>query len=370
MVGYWKGKGIIDAGTSRNVRYVRLHGSGFDVLVTGEDWVKIIPYLQDGTLGPAFFASPSIGLMDPTKYVTGRDFGDPTLYQRTFTTLSLIFADAEAYPRQVVQQGFTPSLLPGMVAQFDASFPHAVSLVGTEVSLWSELAQGMSASQPTPGVRPTFNPTALNGLPGIEFDGTQWLDLPLQALQNWTVLVVGAYQESATQVIGGMLVAAGYEGLGSGVDCYIKQSDSPSFLPGPKGRLATWLQGDLAAISPYNNAAAPDTFKLFSWSQASQLSGSSYGRIGVGQNVDFLSLMAVTPYDLTQEGWDPARQLAGNPAPLMGALGRYSGPLGGGPRFYLEGTLCEVLVYNRILTGAEFDQVAVSLNTKWGGTLL
>lgn len=100
LVGYWKGKGVLDAGSSKNVAYVRLHGANFDVLVTREDWVKVLPYLRDGTLGPWLFPSPSVGVMDPTKSVTGQDFGDPYLYLRTFTTLSQIFADAEAYPRQ------------------------------------------------------------------------------------------------------------------------------------------------------------------------------------------------------------------------------------------------------------------------------
>lgn len=99
LVGYFKGKAILDAGSSRNVSYVRLHGANCDVLVTGEDWVKVLPYLQNGTLGPYLFPSPSVGVMDPTKSVTGQDYGDPYLYQRTFFTLSQIFVDAEAYPR-------------------------------------------------------------------------------------------------------------------------------------------------------------------------------------------------------------------------------------------------------------------------------
>jgi len=366
LVGYWKGWGTVDASVSKNVAYVRLHGRAFDVLVTREDWSKILGLFQDGTLG----VLPNSTVNDLTEIPVGKDFGDPALYNRTLATLSLVFVDAEAYPVQTVQQGFLPNTIPDLVAQFDASRSTAVSLSSSKVSVWKDTVRGQNAFQADPGARPGFVSTALNNLPGVTFDGTQWLDLPLQAMQDWTVLVVGKYQESPTQTIGGFLVAAGYEGLGSGLDCYIKQNDHISPLPGPKGRLSTWVLGDLAAISPYDPALSPNTFKLLQWSQSSQNPGGSRARIGLNQDVDLLGISATQPYDLSQEGWDPTRQLAGNPSPIMGAIGRYSGLLSGGPTFHLVGTICEILIYSRHLLGSEFSQLAVNLNTKWGGSLL
>lgn len=365
LVGYWKGLGTVDASVSKNVAYVRLHGKSFDVLVTREDWSRILGLLQDGTLGA--FSSPTRN--DLTEIQVAPDFGDPALYNRTLATLLLVFADAEAYPVQNVQQGFTPNTIPNLVAQFDASRSTAVSLSSSMVSVWKDTIRGQNAFQANPTYRPGFNSTALNNLPGITFDGTQWLDLPLQAMEDWTVLIVGKYQESPAQTIGGFLVAAGYEGLGSGLDCYIKQNDNVSPLPGPKGRLSTWVLGGLAAISPYNPVLPPDTFRLLQWSQSSQNPGGSRARIGLNQDVDLLGILATTPYDLSQEGWDPTRQLAGNPSPIMGAIGRYNGLLSGGPTFYLVGTICEILIYGRQLLGSEFSQLAVNLNTKWGGSL-
>jgi hypothetical protein len=366
LVGYWKGWGTVDANVSKNVAYVRLHGRGFDVLVTREDWVTILGLLQDGTLG--MFPSPLTNNL--TEIPAGKDFGDPALYNQTLATLSLAFADAEAYPVQTIQQGFLPSNIQDLVAQFDASRSTAVSLSSSKVSVWKDTIHGQNAFQANPTYRPGFEPLALNNLPGITFDGTQWLDLPLQAMQDWTVLIVGKYQESAIQTVGGFLVAAGYEGTGSGLDCYIKQNDNISPLPGPKGRLSTWVLGGLAAISPYDPALPPDTFKLLQWSQASRSPGGSRARIGLNQDVDLLGISATQPYDLSQEGWDPTRQLAGNPSPIIGAIGRYNGLLSGGPTFNLVGTICEILIYSRQLLGSEFSQLAVSLNTKWGGSLL
>jgi hypothetical protein len=369
LVGYWKGLGTLDAGSSKNISYVRLYGPNFDVLVAGEDWVKVLPFLQDGTLGPGLFPSPG-AVVDPTVLQAGKDFGDSTLYNRTLSTLTTIFADAEAYPTQNVQRGFTPSIVPGLFAHLDASRSTSVSLVGPSVSLWKENVRGQNAFQMSPAARPVFNPIALNNLPGIEFDGTQWLDFPLQAMRDWSVFIVGKYQESLTQTMGGLLVAAGFEGLGSGLDCYIKQNNAVAPLPGPEGRLSTWLFGDFAPVSPYNDAVAPDTFRLLSWSQSSQKPGGSRARLGLNQDVDLAGIAASTPYDLIQEGWDPTRQRAGNPSPLFGAIGRYSGLLAGGPTFYLVGTICEILIYNRQLSTVEFNQIAASLSTKWGGALL
>lgn len=365
LVGYWKGWGTVDASVSKNVTYVRLHGRGFDVLVTREDWAKILGLLQDGTLG--MFPSPPTN--DRTEIPVGRDFGDPVLYNWTLATLSLAFTDAEVYPTQPLQQGFLPSDIQDLVAQFDASRSTAVSVSGSKVSVWKDTIRGQNAFQANPTYRPGFEPLALNNLPGVTFDGTQWLDLPLQAMQDWTVFIVGKYQESAIQTVGGFLVAAGYEGPGSGLDCYIKQNDSISPLPGPKGRLSTWVLGGLAAISPYDPALPPDTFRLLQWSQSSRSPGGSRARIGLNQDVDLLGISSTQPYDLSQEGWDPTRQLAGNPSPIMGAIGRYSGLLSGGPTFNLVGTICEILIYSRQLLGSEFSQLALSLNTKWGGSL-
>jgi hypothetical protein len=368
IVGWTKGFGVVDANSIRNVPYVRLHGETFDVLVTGTEWLKILPRLQDGTLTTTLFPSPRIGLVDPATTRSGSDFGDPLFYSRVLATLLDLFKDAEAYPVQTVVQGFTPSAVPGLFTRLDAARPNSFSLVGSSVSVWRETVHGHSAHQLTPVARPTYVSSALNGLPGVEFDGTQWLDLPLTALDNWSAFIVGKYQLSV-QDVGGFVVAAGFEGLGSGLDCYVKQNTSIVTLPGPSGRLATWLFGDFAPISPDNDAVDPDTFKLLYWSQQSQTRGGSRARVGLHGDVNFC-LSLTPPYDLSQEGWDPNRQRAGNPPPLLGAIGRYSGLLAGGPTFYLTGTICEILLYSRVLDTSEHSQVAAFLNAKWGGTLL
>lgn len=367
LVGYWKGYGVVDAAEQRNIRYVRLHGEFFDVLVTGEDWIKILPALGNGTLWDITF--PDFQVRYPSVWT--RDFGDPILYAKTLATLSSLFPDAEPYPTQNQTQGFTPLSIPGLFASLDASRPASVSLSGNQVTVWKEYVRGQNAFQSNPSFRPIYNPTALNGLPGIIFNGTSWLDFPLAAMSDWTVFVVAKYQVSVVNPVGGIVVAAGYGGLGSGLDCYIKQNDGGiNPLPGPKGRLGTWLAGDFAPISPYNDALSPNTFRLLTWVQQSRNPGGSRGRIGSGQDVDFGSLFLSPPYDFSEEGWDPTKQLAGNPSPILGAIGRYSGTLAGGPTFYFEGTLCELILYNRLLASSETSQLTSYLNTKWGGNLL
>lgn len=361
LVGYLKGFGRVTAGVAHGLSYVRLYGSYFDILVIETDWIRLLPYLRDGTLGTTVYPSPQV---EVSATATGADFGDPTLYQRTLTLLTQVFSDAEPYGTHTVTQGFTPTLLPGVFCEFDASRAHSVSLQGSGVSVWRDTVRGQDAYQATPALRPSLNPSALNGLPGVVFDGTQWLDLPLSALNDWSVFVVGKYAVSPTNPIGGFLVASGYEGLKSGVECFIKQNASPVPVPGPGGRLTTRLYGDFAPISPYNDAVPADTFKLLYWSQASQVFGGSRARIGLHADVDLAGI--VGDYNLSQEGWDTSRQLLGNPPPLRGAIGRYSG----GPDSYLVGTICAVLIYNRVLSTTEHSQVSTYLNNKWGGNLL
>lgn len=367
LVGYVKGITKVGAGVTRNLSYVRLKSPQDEILVLGEDWVKMLTMLRDGTLSNQLLPSPAKGVIDPDLTRVGQDYGDPTLYNRVLVSLKTIFADAPAYPIQQSFTTFSPYSVSGLSAWLDTS---KVSTSGSDVSVWPDLAAGQNAYQLTPANRPTLVPNALNGKPAIAFSGSQWLDFPLRGLTDWSVFVVGKYETSVTEPIGGFVVASGFDGNGSGLDCYVKQNGSSLVLPGPQGRLSTWLFGDLAPISVYNPAAPPSTFKLFYWMQSSRLNGSSRARIGLGDEVDLAAIASLTPYDLSQEGWDPTQQLGGNPPPLLAAIGRYSGPLAGGPTFYLNGAVCSVLIYDRVVTGQEFTALTTFLNSEWGGTLL
>lgn len=86
------------AGT-RHVRYVRIHGPTVDVVVLGEDWELILPFLEDGTISPIRtptsakfgYLHPSAVFDEPTL-----DQTDPRMYERILHVLQGVFP--EEYP--------------------------------------------------------------------------------------------------------------------------------------------------------------------------------------------------------------------------------------------------------------------------------
>lgn len=79
-VGYWRDRPII-----------HLVGPGFDQYVLGTDWVKIAPYLADGTLDPLEVPTVNIGQQNFSS-----DRSDPVysdLYRRVYGILVSLFTD-------------------------------------------------------------------------------------------------------------------------------------------------------------------------------------------------------------------------------------------------------------------------------------
>jgi hypothetical protein len=52
IVGFHRGFCKVKPGFVRNVSYVEFTGDAFAVVVRGDDWDKIKPYIEDGTLAP------------------------------------------------------------------------------------------------------------------------------------------------------------------------------------------------------------------------------------------------------------------------------------------------------------------------------
>jgi hypothetical protein len=52
IVAFQRKQCQVSSGVSRNVSYVRLFGDGVNVIIRGDDWNLILPFLIDGTLDP------------------------------------------------------------------------------------------------------------------------------------------------------------------------------------------------------------------------------------------------------------------------------------------------------------------------------
>jgi len=90
IVACIRGKSIANPVYLNNVSMVHMQGTGINVYVLGEDWLKIVPYLADGTLNPNIVAYPIIG-GDPKLDISTIDLQDLTLYQRVVGMLRGLF---------------------------------------------------------------------------------------------------------------------------------------------------------------------------------------------------------------------------------------------------------------------------------------
>jgi hypothetical protein len=77
-----------------NTSIVRIWGEGIDVVVRGEDWVLIDPYLKDGSFNTLIVPVPPKPRNPSLKPDTATiDTDDPELYNRVLGVLQGLFPD-------------------------------------------------------------------------------------------------------------------------------------------------------------------------------------------------------------------------------------------------------------------------------------
>ena len=79
----------LHTGFIHNVSYVLFRGDkgSFQALVRGDDWAKIVPYLKNDTLTPAF----DIPLRSGTATLANIDVYDPVYYNMVLGVLGTLF---------------------------------------------------------------------------------------------------------------------------------------------------------------------------------------------------------------------------------------------------------------------------------------
>jgi hypothetical protein len=71
---------------------------------------------------------------------------------------------------------FTPRIIPGLAAWYDASNASSITLNSTTVSQWNDLSgNGRHQTQGTALIQPNYVSSGLNGRPVIQTTGTQWM---------------------------------------------------------------------------------------------------------------------------------------------------------------------------------------------------
>lgn len=93
MVAVIRGQASIYRHVIRDIHCLRFSGTSIDLLVRSEDWVKVLPFLKDGTLDPLVVPVSPYTVLDrrATYDASVVDANDPELYFRIITILDPIF---------------------------------------------------------------------------------------------------------------------------------------------------------------------------------------------------------------------------------------------------------------------------------------
>ena len=89
IVGYMRGMCKVKAGCTHNTSYVLFKAQGFQVVIRGDDWAKIMPYLQDNTLSPP--SEPLVPWFNVS--IATVDIHDPDYYSKVLGVLQTLFTE-------------------------------------------------------------------------------------------------------------------------------------------------------------------------------------------------------------------------------------------------------------------------------------
>lgn len=93
LTAYFRRQAQVTTGVLDGVQYVRLFNPGlFSVVVRGDDWAKILPYLKDGSFDITVIPEPTLFVAQPSVLadVSAMSANDG-LYQRILTILNQLF---------------------------------------------------------------------------------------------------------------------------------------------------------------------------------------------------------------------------------------------------------------------------------------
>lgn len=220
---------------------------------------------------------------------------------------------------------FDPSDLAGLALWFDASTIAGHS-DGDPVSTWPDASgNGRDATQGTAANRPTYRTGVQNGLPAVRFDGTN--DYLLTATfasalsQPNTIFVVAKWSGSRSYLVDGASTnrnAIGYEVASAGSQ-------------------RVHIYAGSTAMQSAATFTRPSTIEMW----LAEVNGAS-----------------------SRFRYQAGLMFIGNPGAQ--ALGRLTIGAGNGGAFsYLNGDVCEIVVYNGSLTTAQRWQVEQYLSDKW-----
>lgn len=241
------------------------------------------------------------------------------------TTLGLGLGPCRRLRKNALTTAFAPSSLTGLAAWYDASDAASITHTSGAVSQWADKSgNARHYTQSTGANRPATGTRTLSGLNLIDFDGTSdYLDGPLSALNYGATTVFAVYVPDNTQ------------------NRYIIANDGTG---GAQTRLFVGNQ-----LVDFGNTLIqqPNPVVGVGLMQVSTVSGTGAAtqKIRVGLNAELSGSVSRTG------------------VATAARIGNYGGGVGMGNA--MDGGIGEIIIYHRLLTSGEIDQVCAYLQQKW-----
>jgi hypothetical protein len=224
---------------------------------------------------------------------------------------------------------FVPTDVTGAALWFRSDF--GITLNGSDVLKWLDLSgNGKNATQGTAADQPEYLPTGgVNGLPGVSFDqgNSEFLNLTglAETSNDYTMFLI--FDEGSGNTNQGFL---GVNVGGGTVACFASNADAGEF----------WVSSyDGAFTRRMAQVTTGEQYLEWQWD-----SGSSEHRV-------------------YRNGEQIGSGVYGSPSTLAnnGFIGRHPSVA----TYYLEGTVSEIIVYNKVLSAAELTQVRNYINSRY-----
>lgn len=214
----------------------------------------------------------------------------------------------------------------GLVMHLDANSITDVA-DGAVISSWYDLSGlGNDATQTTAGIQPTYiaGSSVFNEMPVIHFDGTDdWMAMPSTTVSvgSFTAFLVAKYDHTSSN----QYITAGQDGSGD---------DRLRFAVDTSGPVFEYRAGSTG----WKSVTAPSDLDVHIFTMTSVVEGFLDGiSIGMASNTS-------------------------SEYPTAFNLGSYNR----GQKDFFAGDVAELIIYNRVLTDAEQNEVGVYLETKYG----
>ena len=307
--------------------------------INGKQWkTAVVPVLE----------KPENDMSLPINRVLLTTGGAPQILSRLREDLVASFQAAGYGPLRSTSlpspQPFVPSDIEGLLLWFDASDLETFLLNESSVIRWSNKAlETFNASQQEPLLQPLLTLDA-EDLASVSFNGIdQFLTLPFPAVRDVTLVLVGDSEIPALSPKGTWFAATGLETPYSGPDLWVSDL----------GVLGTSLRE-----RDFTGPTLSGDRSLIEFVSQPQINGSVEFAVGGVSSVVFEG-------NTSSDYWDPSRLLGGQSPPLLASLGRSQRALVMGDPDYFQGSISELLLFDRILTPTERQSLRSYLQKKW-----